>query len=85
MKFRYIEFHDSALTLAILQQNEELMKLFLSQPNIDVNVKRTHSLLISGMFHQELKMTRITTPLTRAILKRNKERIELVLVFEDFY
>ena len=39
MQFRYIEFHDSALNLAIFNQNEEIVKLFLSQPNIDVNVK----------------------------------------------
>ena len=38
MKFRYIEFHDSALNLAIYRQNEEIVKLFLSHPNIDVNV-----------------------------------------------
>lgn len=65
----------TALNIAIDQENKEIVRMLLSKPNINVNIKSIHKKYISYEIDERSEMT----PIYNAVAKRNKEIVQMLL------
>lgn len=65
----------TALNIAIDQENKEIVRILLSKPNINVNIKSFHEKHISYEIDERSEMT----PIYNAVAKRNKEIVQMLL------